>query len=66
EKWEYVGDWQGLKDVWFKTTSRAQMVRTAPPDQDKLVEGTKNAILELIKSEPNGDGPVVPEYLKWE
>lgn len=65
-KWEYVGDWQGLKDVWFKTNSTAQMVRTAPPDQDKLVEGTKNAILELIKSEPYGEGPVVPEYLKWE
>jgi hypothetical protein len=46
--------------------NQAQDGRTAPPDQDKLVEGTKNAILELIKSEPYGDGPVVPEYLKWE
>lgn len=65
EKWEYVGDWQGLTDVWFRTTSRAQMARIAPPDQDMMVEGVKDALLEFVKSEPYGDGPMVPEYLTW-
>ena len=65
DKWEYVGDWQGLKDVWFFTSGYVQMSGKVPPDQDKIVAGTKDAILEMIKSEPHGDGPVVPEYFKW-
>ncbi len=65
EKWEYVGDWQGLTDVWFRTTSRAQTVRIAPPDQDLMVDGIKDVLLEFIWSEPYGDGPTVPEYLTW-
>lgn len=65
EKWDYVGDWQGLKNVWFKTSTSAQMVGKAPPDQDKMVAGVKDAILVMIASEPKGTGAVVPEYLKW-
>lgn len=65
-KWEYIGDWQGLKDVWFMTSSRAQMAGIAPPDQDKLVAGVKDATLKMIASEPVGPGAVVPEFLKWE
>jgi hypothetical protein len=65
DQWIYMGDWNGYKDVWFKNTTRAQMSGIAPPDQDLMVEGVKNAILKMIKSEPYGEGPKVPEYLIW-
>ncbi len=64
-KWEYLGDWQGLTDIWFRTSGYSQVVGIAPPDQDMMVEGAKDAFLEMIKSEPYGDGPKIPEYLTW-
>lgn len=63
--WEYKGEWNGVKDVWFRKTSRAQMVGIAPPEQTKMVEGAKNAILKMIESEPYGPGSEAPEYLFW-
>ncbi len=63
-KWEYIGDWMDKTDVWFKTSSRAQTVGIAPVDQDLMVEGMKDAILIMIESEPQGEGPVVPDYLQ--
>lgn len=63
--WEYKGEWNGIKDVWFRKTSRAQMVGVAPPEQSLMVEGAKDAILVMIKSEPYGPGSETPEYLLW-
>lgn len=65
DEWIWMGNWQGHENVWFKNTSRAQMTGKAPPDQDVMCEGTKDAIIVMIKSEPYGDGPYVPEYLKY-
>ncbi|MGE5632067.1 MAG: M14 family zinc carboxypeptidase [Caulobacteraceae bacterium] len=66
DEWIYIGDWNGLKDIWFKNTTRAQMSGLAPPEQSLMVEGAKNAILKMISSEPKGSGPKVPDYLTWE
>ncbi|WP_315115323.1 M14 family zinc carboxypeptidase [uncultured Clostridium sp.] len=65
DEWIYKGDWNGVKDVWFRKTSRAQMVGIAPPQQSKMVDGAKDAILVMIQSEPYGQGSKAPDYLFW-
>lgn len=65
DQWVYKGNWNGVNDVWFRNTSRAQMVGTAPPEQSKMVKGVKDSILTMIQSEPYGQGSKVPEYLLW-
>ncbi len=65
EDWIYMGRWQGLDDVWFLNTSRAKMTGQAPPDQAIMCEGVKDGLLVMIKSEPHGDGPIVPDYLEY-
>ncbi len=50
--------------LWFCTSSDNQMVNRTPEDQDKVVEGAKDAILTMIESEPYGDGSKVPDYMK--
>jgi len=64
DEWVYMGHWQGLDDVWFNTTARAKMSGVAPPNQAIMCEGTKNGLIVMIKSEPYGEGPIVPDYLK--
>lgn len=64
DEWIYMGDWNGIENVWFRNTSKAQMVGVAPPEQTLMLKGTKNAILKMIESEPYGPGPEIPEYLK--
>lgn len=64
--WEYKGTWNGVEDVWFRKTSRAQMAGVAPPEQGLMCEGAKDAILVMIKSEPYGPGSETPDYLLWE
>lgn len=65
DEWIWMGDWQGHENVWFKNTGRAKMVGIAPPEQGKMCEGTKDAVIVMIQSEPYGDGPSVPNYLKY-
>lgn len=65
DEWIWMGDWQGHENVWFKNTGRAQMVGIAPPDMDLMCEGTKDAIVVMIQSEPFGNGPKVPDYLEY-
>lgn len=65
DQWIYKGEWNGVKDVWFRNTSKAQMVGVAPPEQSKMVEGAKDSILTMIYSEPYGPGSEVPDYLLW-
>ncbi len=52
--------------LWFYTSSVAQMVDKAPEDQLTMAQGTRDSLLVMIESEPNGDGSSVPEYIKWE
>ena len=59
---EGLAEGEGL---WFYTSATAQMVDKAPEDQDILVQGCKDALLEMIASEPNGTGYTKPEYLNW-
>lgn len=65
EQWIYKGEWNRVKDVWFRKTTRAQIVGIAPPEQNKMVKGAKDSILTMIQSEPYGQGSQVPEYLLW-
>lgn len=65
EEWIYMGTWNGVEDVWFRNTSRAQMAGIAPPEQTKMCEGTKDAILRMIESEPYGKGSKADDYLFW-
>lgn len=51
--------------LWFCTSGTAQMVDKAPEDQDILVQGCKDALLQMIESEPHGAGYTKPEYLNW-
>lgn len=64
DEWIYMGYWQGLDDVWFLNTSMAQTVGQAPPEQALMGAGVLDGLIVMIKSEPHGDGPIVPEYLK--
>ncbi|MBZ2175142.1 hypothetical protein K8M07_07720 [Schnuerera sp. xch1] len=64
DEWIYMGNWNGMEDIWFRNTSKAQMVGVAPPEQSLMLKGTKNAILKMIENEPYGSGPQVPEYIK--
>lgn len=50
--------------LWFYTSSADQMVNRAPDEQDIMVKGFLDCALTMIHSEPNGDGPVVPNYYK--
>ncbi|MBR3873863.1 MAG: hypothetical protein IKJ26_06770 [Clostridia bacterium] len=50
--------------VWFYTTGSDQMVNKAPEDQDIMVEGCRDALLQMIEAEPFGQGKTVPEWLK--
>lgn len=59
---EGLAEGEGL---WFYTSATAQMVDQAPEDQDILVQGCKDALLQMIASEPNGAGYTKPEYLNW-
>ena len=63
-EWVYMGHWQGLDDVWFKNNTDHFGAGQAPPDQDLMCEGVKDGLIVMIKSEPHGDGPIVPDYLK--
>lgn len=51
--------------LWFYTASRAQLVNSAPEDQDIMVQGCRDALLVMIDSEPNGQGYTKPAYLDW-
>ncbi|MBQ8537015.1 MAG: hypothetical protein IJ461_06385 [Clostridia bacterium] len=60
---------QGLKEgegLWFYTSSTAQMVDKAPQDQQAMVEGCRDALLVMIRSEPYGQGYTKPAYLDWQ
>ena len=50
--------------LWFYTSETAQMADKAPENQDIMVRGCRDAILTMIHTEPNGDGPQVPVYYK--
>ena len=59
---EGLAEGEGL---WFYTSATAQMVDKAPEDQETMVKGCKDALLQMIASEPNGQGYTKPAYLNW-
>ncbi|MEI6531136.1 MAG: M14 family zinc carboxypeptidase [bacterium] len=65
DQWIYMGDWMGFKNIWFRNTGAAQMVKQAPPDQDVMVKGVKDGLVVMIQSEPYGPGSSVPEWMNW-
>lgn len=72
--WQYVGQMYSNNgrvllgdNVWCYTTGAQQVTgRVAPRDQHVMCEGFREAALTMFFSEPHGDGPKVPDYLKWE
>ena len=50
--------------LWFRTSTKDQMVHKAPEHQDQMCEGTLQSILVMIESEPHGDGAQVPRYVR--
>jgi hypothetical protein len=65
DQWLYVGDWQGLHDIWFRNTGSAQLAGKAVPQQDKLVAGVKDSFVVMALSEPSGTGAIVPDWIIW-
>jgi hypothetical protein len=65
DQWIYMGDWQGLKNIWFDNTGSAQMQGKPAISQDKLVAGVKDSFLAMSFSEPNGLGAIVPDWIVW-
>ncbi|MEM2021948.1 MAG: M14 family zinc carboxypeptidase [Zestosphaera sp.] len=63
DKWEYIGEWQGFSNVWFRTTGRDQIANQLPPDLSRMMQGWLEAAIVMIMSEPSGTGPQIPEYL---
>jgi hypothetical protein len=60
-----MGDWQGLKNIWFDNTGSAQMQGKPAIYQDKLVAGVKDSFLAMSFSEPSGLGAIVPDWIVW-
>lgn len=50
--------------VWFFTPGSEQMVDKAPTDQDIMVQGCRDALLQMIEAEPFGEGKIVPYWLQ--
>jgi len=50
--------------LWFYTDSTAQMVDKAPENQELMVQGCKDALNVMLRSEPYGEGKTVPWYLQ--
>jgi Zinc carboxypeptidase len=65
DQWIYMGDWQGLHNIWFRNTGSAQMQGKAAIYQDKMVAGAKDSFLKMAFSEPNGTGAIVPDWIVW-
>lgn len=49
--------------LWFYTSARNQMVDKCVERQDEMCVGIKDAIVEMIKSEPTGEGFKRPAWL---
>jgi hypothetical protein len=65
DQWIYMGDWEGLHNVWFRNTGSAQLQGKAVPMQDKLEAGVKDSFIQMALSEPAGTGPFVPVWMQW-
>jgi hypothetical protein len=65
DQWIYMGDWEGLHEVWFRNTGSAQLQGKAVPYQDKLVAGVKDSFVVMAQSEPQGVGAIIPSWILW-